>query len=336
MDADEFRRAWRDARVQEGVEQFKMLARRILIPGTIGLLGLIVVFSSFYTVQPDEVGVVTRFGAFARETDPGLHFKLPWGIEDVHLVQTQRVLKEEFGFRTLQADVRTQYSREGFENESLMLTGDLNIADVEWIVQYRIKDAENYLFKMRDPTKALRDASESVMRLVVGDHSVTEVLTSGRRQVNVEVMLELQRVLDHYGSGIEVVQVKLQDVHPPASVVAAFNEVNQAKQEKEQTITQAWEQYNSSIPAARGQAEETIARAEGTAIERVNRAEGEVQRFNDILAEYQLAPAVTRQRLYLETMREVLPQVQNKILTDGASGSGLLPLLHLGQGGAGR
>ena len=336
MDADEFRRAWRDARMQEGVERFKVIARRILIPGTIGLLGLIVVLSSFFTVQPDEVGVVTRFGAFARETGPGLNFKLPWGIEDIQLVQTERVLKEEFGFRTLRADVRTQYSREGFEDESLMLTGDLNIADVEWIVQYQIAEPRKFLFELRDPTNALRDASESVMRAVVGDHSVTEVLTSGRREVNSEVQQELQAVLDHYQSGIRVVHVKLQDVHPPASVVGAFNEVNQAKQQKEQTINEAWEQYNRAIPAARGLAEETIARAEGSAIERVNRAQGEVQRFNDILAEYQLSPAVTRQRLYLETMREVLPQIENKVLTDGGSGSGLMPLLHLGQGGAGR
>ena len=334
MDADEFRRAWRDARMQEGMQRVRTLTRRILIPGALGLSALIVLFSSFYTVQPDEVGVVTRFGAEARETGPGLHFKLPWGIEQVHLVQTQRVLKEEFGFRTVQPGVRTQYAREGFEAESLMLTGDLNIADVEWIVQYQISDPFDYLFQMRDPRKALRDASESVMRAVVGDHSVTEVLTSGRREVNDEVSIELQRVLDEYRSGIRVVQVKLQDVHPPQSVVAAFNEVNQAKQEKEQTINQAWEQYNSAIPSARGEAEETIARAEGTAIERVNRAQGEVRRFSEILAEYQAAPEVTRQRLYLETMREVLPRVENKVLTDGSSGNPLLPLLHLGQGGA--
>lgn len=327
MDADEFRRAWDEARAQEWLDRFRKFIRVGLLPGVGIILLLILIFSTYFTVQPDEIGVVTRFGAIARRADPGLHFKWPWGIEDVELVKTQRVYKEEFGFRTVEPGVRTRYAAANYEHESLMLTGDLNIADVEWIVQYRIADPMLYLFRIRSPEQALRDASEAVMREVVGDHSVTEVLTSGRAGINDEVIQKLQKVLDQYESGLKIVAVKLQNVNPPESVKAAFNEVNEAKQEKEKTINQAWEAYNKAVPEARGQAEQTVAEAEGFKIDRINRALGDTERFASILAEYEKAPDITRARLYLETMRRVLPQVQRKILTD-SGGSGLLPLLH--------
>lgn len=335
MDADEFRDAWGDAKVQEVVERTQRIMRRAVVPAVLGLVALAFLLSCFFSVQPDEVGVVTRFGAFQREVQNGLHFKWPWGLEAVTRVKTQRVHKEEFGFETLEPGVRTQYRGANFLHESLMLTGDLNIAEVQWIVQYRIARPREYLFGIRNPQNSIRDASEAVMRKVVGDHSVTEVLTSGRAAVNAEVEAQLQVVLDAYGCGVEVVTVKLQDVTPPEEVKGAFNEVNQAKQEKEQTINQALQAYNSAIPAAAGQADETIARAEGFSIDRVNRAQGDANRYLAILAEYEKAPDVTRSRLYLETMTEVLPKVRHKILAGGAQGAGLVPLLHLGDAAAG-
>ena len=330
---EDFKQALRSNRHLRQLEQFRhRLGVLIGVPIAVILL-LVGVFSSYYTVEPEEVGVVTRFGRFVRETPPGLHFKWPLGVEAVVLIRKQQVHKEEFGFRTEQAGVRTRYSPSDYSDESLMLTGDLNIADVEWIVQYRISDPELYLFNIRDPERALRDASESVMREVVGDRSVTEVLTVGRTEINSEVKERLQGVLDMYGTGLNVVTVKLQDVNPPDPVKPAFNEVNQARQEKEEAINQAQGAYNKVIPLAEGEALQAVTQAEGYATERVNMAKGDTNRFLAVLAEYEKASEVTRQRLYLETMAKVLPGLERKILIDPSSGAGPLPLLHLSEEG---
>ncbi|MFT4679326.1 MAG: membrane protease subunit HflK [Flavobacteriales bacterium] len=285
-------------------------------------------FSSFFTVDTEEVGVITRFGKYTRTVEPGLEFKIPF-IEKVYLVPVERQQKVEFGFKTVKADIRSQYKRGSVEqDESNMLTGDLNLADVEWVIQYRIDDPYNYLFKVRDPESTLRDISEATMRQIVGDRTVNEVITVGRTQMGIEMKEFLQRVCREYSLGMKIEQVLLQDVNPPGPVKAAFNAVNEAEQERETLINQAKSERNKVIPKAKGQAEETIQKAEGYATERVNNALGEVARFNDLYREYAKAPDVTRQRIYLETMSEVLPKLGNKIITDD-KGNSVLPLLQM-------
>jgi len=293
------------------------------------LVALIVVFTSFYTVGPEQMGVVLRFGKFVRSTDPGLHFKIPFGVETVVKVPVQRQLKEEFGFRTLRAGVRTSYSTREYEEESIMLTGDLNAADVEWVVQYRIVDPYKFLFRVRNVNETLRDMSEAIMRKVVGDRTVNEVLTVGRQEVSTLVEEQLQALCDQYENGIKIDQVVLQDVNPPDPVKPSFNEVNEAQQEKERLINQAQAEYNAIIPRARGEAQKTIQEAEGYLLDRVNRASGDSARFVALYESYRRAPDVTRTRIYLETMNEVLPKIDRKIVVDEDI-RGLLPLLNLG------
>jgi len=294
------------------------------------VVGVVLLFGSFYQIDPDEVGVVRRFGAYSRTTDPGLHFKFPF-IEKLDKVPVQRQLKQEFGFRTVQAGVRTQY-RDGGEllQESLMLTGDFNVGVVEWIVQFQIDDPYAFLFQVRDVDTTFRDMSEATMRQVVGDHSVDEVLTIGREAIALEAKDLLQELSDTYGIGISVQQLVLQDVNPPDPVKPSFNEVNEAIQEKEQLINRAWAEYNQEIPKAKGVAQQTIQEAEGYAAERVNRSQGEATRFEAIYAEYRKAPRVTRNRMYLETMNEILPRMGKKVILDEKQ-RGLLPLLNLAQ-----
>jgi membrane protease subunit HflK len=295
------------------------------------LLGIIVVFTSFYTVGPEQMGVVLRFGRFVRSTDPGLHFKIPFGVESVIKVPVQRQLKEEFGFRTIRAGVRTQYAERGYEGEANMLTGDLNAADVEWVVQYRIVDPFKFLFRVRNVNDTLRDMSEAVMRKVVGDRTVNEVLTVGRQEVSTLVEEQLQVLCDQYENGIKIEQVVLQDVNPPDPVKPSFNEVNEAQQEKERLINQAQAEYNAIIPRARGEALKAIQEAEGYYLDRVNRAQGDSARFVTLYESYRRAPDVTRTRIYLETMNEVLPKIQRKVVVDEDI-RGLLPLMNLGTG----
>jgi len=244
----------------------------------------------------------------------------------------KHVFKQEFGFATARAGVRTTYQRGDFSAESLMLTGDLNSAVVEWIVQYKIADPVLYLFKVRGVEETLRDVSEAAMRQIVGDRSVTEVLTIGRREVSVEAALLMQELLDKYGTGIEIVTVNLKDVNPPDSVKPAFNEVNQAKQERERLINEAWSEYNRAIPAAEGEAQRLIRDAEGYALARVNRAQGDAERFVAVWKEYSRARDVTKRRLYLEIMTEILPSIENKYIIDPELKS-LIPLLQLGAKG---
>jgi len=305
----------------------------------LGALALVVlvavlIWSSWFTVQPEETGVVQRFGAVVRTVGPGLHFKLPYGVETVRLVPTARVLKEEFGFRTVAtpAGQRTQYADKAFKDVSLMLTGDLNVIDVQWIVQYRIEDPIQFLFRVRNTRQTIRDIAEAVMRRVVGNRLGSDVLTVGRVAVSTEVKEEMQKILTEYETGVRLVTVELQDVTPPDTVKPAFNEVNEARQDREKTINQAQEQANREIPKARGEATRTVTEAEGYAIERVNRATGEAARFRAVLDEYQRAPEVTRRRLYLEAMTTILPEVKALYIVDGAQKT-LIPWLPLETGG---
>jgi len=305
----------------------------------IAILALIIwgAFSAFYTVQPEERAVVKRFGEVIGITDPGLHFKIPFGIDRVQFVATERVLKQEFGFRsegTLSSG-RTRYSAQQFEDESLMLTGDLNMIDVEWVVQYRIDDPIKFLYEMREPTRTLRDISESVMRRIVGNMLGSEVLTVGRVEIQQKAREEIQLAMDAYNAGIRINTVEMQDVVPPPAVQPAFNEVNEARQERERMINEAQKRVNQEIPNAEGAALRTVAEAEGYATERVNRAFGESVRFSAVLAEYLQAPEVTRSRLYLETLNEVLPNIgQVLVVQDGQVSP--LPLLDVNRGGVRR
>lgn len=303
--------------------------------GIAGALLLISLWSTWFTVQPEETGIVQRFGAVERTVGPGLHFKFPDGIESVRRVPTERVLKEEFGFVTAgtTSGGRTQYveDKKNFKDVSLMLTGDLNVIDVQWIVQYRIEDPVLYLFRVRESQKTIRDIAESVMRRVVGNRLGSDVLTVGRVAVSTEVKAEMQKILSSYETGVRLVTVELQDVTPPDPVKPAFNEVNEARQDRERTINQAQEQANREIPKARGEATRTITEAEGYAVERVNRANGEATRFRAVLAEYQKAPEVTRRRLYLESMASMLPEATALYIVDSDQ-KALLPWLRLESG----
>ncbi len=295
-------------------------------------LVLVGLFTSYYTVQPEEQAVVKRFGAVVAIREPGLHFKLPFGIDRAYTVPTARVLKEEFGFRTAGMGQRTQYRKDrSLLDESLMLTGDLKVIDVEWVVQYRISDPSLYLHKARDPRKTLRDISEAVMRRIVGNNLGSDVLTEKRVQVAMQARDELQEILDSFNLGIRISTIELQDVTPPEPVKPAFNEVNQAEQERERLINEAEKRRNQVIPRAEGQARQIVAQAEGYAAERVNRALGEAARFSAILAEYRNAPEVTRQRLYLEMIDKVLPQL-GRIYVMDEGGMAPLPLLNLSEG----
>ena len=328
---------YRKKTVVMGGETFQVPAmnRQWIVYIVVAIFVLIVLFTSFYQIGADEVGVIKRFGAYVTTTQPGLHLKLPFGIDSLTKVKVQRVLKEEFGFRTVRAGVRSQYARDKSLEESLMLTGDLNSAVVEWIVQYRIQDPEAYLFNVRGITKTIRDITEAVMRQVVGDHSVDEVIILSRREIALECQEKIQRRLDMYETGINVVTLELKDVNPPDPVKPSFNEVNEAKQEKDKMVNEAWEAYNKVIPRALGEAEKTIRQAEGYALNRVNRSQGDANRFESIWTEYNRAKDVTRRRLYLEAMADVLPTIEKKVILD-KDVKNLVPFLQLDKGGEGK
>jgi len=306
------------------------------VPAVVILILILVSLKTLiYSIGPDEVGVIQRFGKYVRTAGPGLHTKIPWGIEKVTPVKVKKIFKEEFGFRTLRAGVRTQYSARKYHEESIMLTGDLNILDVRWIVQFKVKDPVKLLFATRNPVDNVRDMSEVVMSRLCGDYRVDELLTTKREEVDHEAQVELQKLLDKYNTGVKVVTVKLLDVNPPDEVKPAFNEVNEAKQEKERMINEAWEEYNKIIPRAKGEAERTIRQAEGYALDRVNRAKGEAERFLVTWEEYRKAPDVTKKRLYLETMTGVMSKVGKKYIIDPQQKS-ILPLVNLDKEGGAR
>jgi membrane protease subunit HflK len=324
--------------------------------------------TSIYTIPTDSAGVVRQFGKYNRTTEPGIHLMLPFWIETAVDVPVKKVQKEEFGFRTLQAGVDSRYlggeeidtgrfgsddlitliresgertSRSGarqlaaqakeiLKGEYIMLTGDLNITDVEWIVQYKIKDARNYLFNIRAPRQTIRDASQAVMRQLIGNGSVDEAITIGRIEYEISAKEALQALLDEYETGIHIVTVKLQSSNPPQKVRPAFNEVNKALQQKEQRVNEAMKAYNETIPKTKGEAEKLIETAKGYAAERINRALGDIAKFEKVYEEYVKAPDITKQRMYLETMTKLLPQIPEKwIIEQGGADGGILMKLDL-------
>jgi membrane protease subunit HflK len=301
--------------------------------GTIAGLVLVAaaLLSSVYTIPAESIGVVLRFGKAVKEVNPGLHLKIPYGVDQVIPVPVKRQLKQEFGLSTSGATNPFQGAREP-DRETLMVTGDLNSALVQWIIQYRIVRPTEFLFNVRNAEETLRDVSESVMREVVGDRTVDEVITIGRQEIESESLRKMQDVVNKYALGIQIDQVQLKDVNPPLPVQASFDEVNKAQQEREKLINIANGEYNKSVPKARGTAARAIREAEGYQAKRVNEAQGDASLFNALLAEYSKAPEVTKRRLYLETMNEVLSRVESKIIID-ESMQGILPLLQLGETG---
>ena len=303
------------AKIRQQFKEFKGLSGLIVA----ALLVVTVFWTAWFTVQPEETGIVQRFGKVLRTAGPGLHFKLPLGIETARMLPTARVLKEEFGFRTVASvpGEKTRYDPSGsYKDESLMLTGDLNVIDVQWIIQYRIEDPIRYLFHVRETPKTIRDVTEAVMRRAVGNRIGSDVLTTGRVAVASEAKTEIQKILTDYEAGVRLVTVELQDVTPPDTVKPAFNEVNESRQDKERTINKAEELANREIPKARGVAAQSISEAEGYALERVNRAKGEAARFELILKEYLQAPRVTRRRFYLEAMTGLLADMKGLYIVD--------------------
>ena len=298
-----------------------------ILLGIVLVIGLVTAWGTVYQIQAEEAGVILRLGAFNRIDEPGLRFKIPF-IETLDRVPVQRQLKQEFGFRTEVAGVRSQFSPAAFLDEALMLTGDLNVAVVEWIVQYRITDPYAYLFKVRNVEETFADMNEAVMRGVVGDRTVTEVLTVGRQDIEISAQLALQELCDQYENGIRVEQVVLQDVNPPDPVKPSWDEVNQAQQQRDRLINEARADYNSVIPRASGEAQQTILQAEGYALDRVNRSEGDAARFKAVYEEYRRAPDVTRRRMYLESMERLMAKVPGKVILDEKA-QGILPLLPL-------
>ena len=312
--------------------------KRLKIPGgkwfVVGLvlviIGIVFLTTTIYTVPTGHQGVILRFGKYVGSVAPGLHFKFPFGVDVAYKVHTEKVDTESFGFRTVHAGIRSRFERTATtERESLMLTGDLNVIDIEWIIQFRRENPRNFLFSVRDPVRAIRDISESAIRRIVGDWSFDYVLQN-REQVNVLAKKELQDILDSYNSGIRIVNVRLVNVVPADPVKGAFNDVSEAQQEKEGLINQAQETYNKQIPKARGEADRTINMARGEALERVNRAMGDAARFRDVLKAYEGAKEVTKQRLYLEAIQEILPKAKRVYVIDSEQ-KGVLPLLQLQQ-----
>jgi membrane protease subunit HflK len=293
----------------------------------IALVVLWAIFSCYTTIPADSVGVHTRLGKFSDILPPGLRFRLPFGIDRIQIVAVQRQMKMEFGFGTGGATFDAQVGDQP-QLEAAMVTGDLNMATVEWVVQFRIEEPKKWIFHVEEPGLTLRDASESAMREVIGDRTVDEVLTIGRQEIEDQCLVRLKELADRYGLGVTIMQVQLKDVHPPGPVQASFNAVNQAQQEREQQINLANGEYNKAVPRARGEAARKISEAEGYALRRVNEAQGDAEKFTAVLLEYAKAPEVTRERLYLETMADVLPQLQRKIILDDKA-TNVLPLLNL-------
>jgi membrane protease subunit HflK len=295
------------------------------------LVALSALRSVVFSVEPEEKAVIQRFGKVIDIKGPGLHFKLPLGIDTARFVPTERVLKEEFGFRTTVAAQRSQYAKTpDMQNESLMLTGDLNVIDVEWVVQYRVSDPVKFLFQVRDPRDTIRDISEAVMRRIVGNRLGSEVLTIGRVAIADEVLREMKDILNSYDMGINIQRIELQDVTPPETVKPAFNEVNEARQQREKLVNEAEKERNRVIPRARGEADQIVAEAEAYRAERTNQARGEAARFTSLLSAYLESPEVTKRRLYLESIEEVLPKL-GKITVIEEGGTSPVPLLHLGE-----
>jgi membrane protease subunit HflK len=321
--------------VRQALDQLKQMMpgggpRGVIVLAVLVLAGL-GIWTAYYTVPSDSVAVVQRFGKYLKDVQPGLHFKLPLGIDAATIVPVKRQLKQEFGFTTPGARDPYQGARDGKQQtkrETEMVTGDLNAALVEWVVQYRISDPVKFLFEVREPSATLRYVSESVMREVVGDRTVDEVITIGRQEIESEALTKMQALSTKYAMGISIDQVQLKNINPPEPVQESFNEVNQAQQEKEKLINEARRDYNKVIPLAEGEKDQRIREADGYRLKRINEAEGDVARFSALLAEYTKAPEVTRRRIYIETLQSVLPGIRSKIIIDEQT-RGILPLLNL-------
>ena len=316
---------------RKGQERFKRMvpggsSRGPVVFALVALIALMA-WTAYYTVPSDSVAVIQRFGKYLKEVPPGLHFKLPFGVDVASIVPVKRQLKQEFGFATPGAQDPFQTSRDG-RLETEMVTGDLNSALVEWVVQYRVADPVKFLFEVRQPRSTLRHVSESVMREVVGDRTVDEVITIGRQEIENEALEKMQALATKYEMGISIDQVQLKNINPPGPVQESFNEVNQAQQEKEKLINEARRDYNKVIPLAEGEKDQRIREADGYRLKRINEAEGDASRFNSLFEEYSKAPEVTRRRIYIETMQEILPEIRSKIIVDEQS-QGILPLLNL-------
>jgi membrane protease subunit HflK len=313
--------------------RFKQILPNGTTPGILIIIALAVTglgaWTSYYTVPSDSVAVVQRFGKYLNEVPPGLHFKIPLGIDVATIVPVKRQLKQEFGFSTTGATnrIQTPHSRDA-RRETEMVTGDLNAALVEWVIQYRISDPQKFLFEVRSPGETLRYVSESVMREVVGDRTVDEVITIGRQEIESESLIKMQALSTKYAMGISIDQVQLKNINPPKPVQESFNEVNQAQQEKEKLINEARRDYNKVIPLAEGEKDQRIREADGYRLKRINEAEGDAARFTALLVEYQKAPEVTRRRIYIETLQAVMPSIRSKIIIDEQSRS-ILPFLNL-------
>ncbi|MEA3547144.1 MAG: FtsH protease activity modulator HflK [Thermodesulfobacteriota bacterium] len=310
-----------------GKQPPNMLSSLLRIGSIIAILFLLqIVYSSFYTIEPGERGVITRFGKFVKLANPGLNFKIPV-IDAAIKVDVETVRKQEFGFRTRIPGRKSVYEKRGYDSESLMLTGDKNVINVEWIVQYKVQDPFNFVFRVRNVDQSVRDVSEMAVRRVVGNHDFDYVL-SNREILEASAVKELQAVLNSYKSGVKIVTVKFQDVNPPETVKPAFNEVNEADQDMKRLVNEAEEIYNNVIPRARGNAKKILEEAHGYAVERVNLAKGETNRFLAVLKEYRRAKDVTRKRMYLETMGQILPSVSDIYVIDEKQRA-LLPFLDI-------
>ena len=285
-------------------------------------------WTAYYTVPSDSVAVVQRFGKYLQQVPAGLHFKLPLGIDQATIVPVKRQLKQEFGFTTPGAVDPFQSPRGDGKRETEMVTGDLNAALVEWVVQYRISDPVKFLFEVREPSETLRYVSESVMREVVGDRTVDEVITIGRQEIETEALAKMQALTTKYAMGISIDQVQLKNINPPGPVQESFNEVNQAQQEKEKLINEARRDYNKVIPLAEGEKDQRIREADGYRLKRINEAQGDAARFTALLTQYAKSPEVTRRRIYIETLQDVMPGIRSKIIVDDQM-RGILPLLNL-------
>ena len=322
-----------EALVRQGQDRLKQVMPSSGPRGVIILAALILAgmgaWSAYYTVPSDSVAVLQRFGKYLKDVPPGLHFKLPMGIDAATIVPVKRQLKQEFGFTTPGArdPYQSPRPRDG-KRETEMVTGDLNAALVEWVVQYRISDPAKFLFEVREPSETLRYVSESVMREVVGDRTVDEVITVGRQEIETEALTKMQALSTKYAMGISIDQVQLKNINPPQPVQESFNEVNQAQQEKEKLINEARRDYNKVIPLAEGEKDQRIREADGYRLKRINEAEGDAARFSALLVEYSKAPEVTRRRIYIETMQDVMPDIRSKIVVDEQTRS-ILPLLNL-------
>lgn len=297
------------------------------------LLAIAVILSSFFVVDQTEQAVVLRLGQYNRTVGPGLQTRIPFGIEKSYIVPTQVVQTLTFGYRSNDSTGTGLKGATNFKNESTMLTGDLNIVEVEWIVQYKINDPKSWLFKVKDRETTLRDISQSVMNQLVGDMPILSVMTNQRTQIEIEAQAMMQEIFDRYEFGIQIVTVKLQNIVPPEGAVQdAFEDVNKAIQDMNRLINEGKEYYNTEIPAAQGEASKLVLQAKGYAAERVNQAEGDIARFNSMREAYQDSKDITKTRLYIETMDEILQNSENTRIVDKNLTSAL-PLLNL-DGGA--